>query len=86
MMVVEHLLDAPEQELQDGGSSFQRDDTQGGCNLTGQYTAGRGVVPWSEQHDEGWGAEEDSTQMQGIKQLDTWMRGMKRDNHSCGGT
>ena len=65
-----HLLDAPEQELQDGGSIFQRDDTQGGCNLTGQYKAGRGVVPWAGQHDEGWGAEEDSTQMQGIEQLD----------------
>ena len=46
----EHLSDA--QELQDGDLIFQREDTSAECNLTGQYKAGRGVVPWSEPHGE----------------------------------
>jgi hypothetical protein len=51
----EHL----DHELRSGDLIFRREDTSTGCQLTGQYTAGRGVVPWSGQHEGGGGSEED---------------------------
>ena len=54
-----HLPEALDRELRHGDLIFQREDTSTGCQLTGQYTAGRGVVPWSGQHEGEGGSEED---------------------------
>ena len=51
-----HLPETLDYELRRGDLIFQREDTFTGCQLTGQYTAGRGVVPWLGQH-EGGGVE-----------------------------
>ena len=50
--------EALDHELRRGDLIFQREDTSTGCQLTGQYTAGRGVVPWSGQHEGESGSEE----------------------------
>jgi hypothetical protein len=45
--------DESEVELRDGRSIFRREESPAGCGLTGQHKAGRGVVPWANQHDGG---------------------------------
>ena len=45
-----HLPEALDHELRHGDLIFWREDTSTGCQFTGQYTAGRGVVPWSGHH------------------------------------
>ena len=53
------LPEALDHELRRGDLIFQREDTSTGCQLTGQYTTGRGVVSWSGQHEGESGSEED---------------------------
>ena len=44
----EHLSDALDPELRDGGLIFERYTSKSDCSLTGWHKAGRGIVPWSE--------------------------------------
>ena len=54
-----HLPEAlADHELRREDLIFQREDTSTGCQPTGQYTAGTGVVPWSGQHEGESGREE----------------------------